>query len=87
MTIIKIEPEWNNTHAALYDVDYVLPGWAELSGEFATIWAAHGPFVRVEVDEDGEIVDMVGVEEVAYLNPEAEPTAEEILDVLLGVTG
>lgn len=47
-TIIKIEPEWNNSHCYMDDVDYVLPDWAELPEEMNDIWEANKPFVTIE---------------------------------------
>lgn len=82
MTIVKIAPEWNNAHASLDGVDYILPGWAEVTEEFRPTWEEFGPFVAIEADEDGKITSMVPCEEIV---PE-EPTPQETTaDRLAGV--
>lgn len=79
MTIVKIAPEWNNAHASLNDVDYILPGWAEVTDEFKATWEEAGPFVAIEADEDGKITSMVACEEVVAEEPAAQETTEERL--------
>lgn len=56
--IIKIEPEWNGSHAYLEGVDYDLPGWATLPARFQSIWTTYKPFVNLSVNDVGEITDM-----------------------------
>lgn len=79
MTIVKIAPEWNNAHASLNDVDYILPGWAEVTEEFKSTWEESGPFVDIEVDEAGKITSMVACEEILPAEPETQETTEEKL--------
>ena len=87
MTIIKIAAEWNNSHASLDDVDYILPGWSKVSGDFLAIWEMYKPFVTIDVDDYGEIIGMTGAEEINVEEPEldTQPTTEDILNALLGV--
>lgn len=75
-TIIKIEPEWNNAHCYLENVDYDLPFWAELPAEFASVWEENKPFVSIVTDESGTIIGMTPCEEILP-EPEPEPTPEE----------
>lgn len=63
-TIIKVEPEWNNSHCYLENVDYDLPGWRSLPEEFEEIWNENKPFVQIETGEDGSIINMVPCEEI-----------------------
>lgn len=81
-TIIKIEPEWNNSHCSLAGVDYDLPGWAELPAAFRSVWAEHGPFVTITTDEKGAITGMEKCEEIQpepIPEPEPDPSAEAAL--------
>lgn len=70
-TIIRIEPEWNGSHAYLEGVDYDLPGWAELPVAFQSIWATYKPFVNLVTNDAGEITDMTPGEEIG-------PDVEEV---------
>lgn len=63
-TIIKIEPEWNNAHCYLENVDYDLPGWRTLPEEFEEIWNENKPFVQIETGENGSIINMASCEEI-----------------------
>lgn len=63
-TIIKIEPEWNGAHAYLEGVDYDLPGWAEITPRYQSVWTAYKPFVDLTVNDAGEITGMVKGEEI-----------------------
>lgn len=96
MTIVKIAPEWNNAHASLTDVDYILPGWAELPESCAEVWKTTGPFVEITTDDGGNITGMAPSEEILpEPTPDPGPTdkeriaeLEEALDLLLsGATG
>lgn len=86
MTIVKIDPEWNNSHASLDDVEYLLHGWAEITETFLPIWMACKPFVDIGVDADGNITYMASAEEVKREELDPQPTTEDILSALLGVT-
>lgn len=70
-TIVKIEPEWNGSHACLEGVDYDLPGWAEIPAAFQSIWTAYKPFVHLTTNEAGEITGMEKGEEIG-------PDVEEV---------
>lgn len=70
-TIIKLEAEWNGSHAYLEGVDYDLPGWAELPTSLQSVWAAYKPFVSISANDAGEIIGMTKGEEIG-------PNVEEV---------
>lgn len=70
-TIIKLEAEWNSSHAYLEGVDYDLPGWAELPASLQSVWAAYRPFVHLMTNDAGEIIGMTKGEEIG-------PDVEEV---------
>lgn len=76
MTIIKIASEWNNSHCSMENVDYVLPGWVELTEAFADTWATHGPFVEIHLDNDGDISTMTAAVEMITADIEAYRSAK-----------
>ena len=80
-TIIKLEAEWNGSHSSLENVDYDLPGWAELPTTLADAWAASAPFVNIILGDDGKISDISKGQEIkpdSTSEPESNPTVEEL---------
>lgn len=82
-TIVKIEPEWNNSHCSLEGVDYDLPGWAELPAAFQSVWTAHGPFVTITTDGNGVITGMEACEEIVP-EPAPEPEGDDVWSEMAG---
>lgn len=78
-TIIKIEPEWNGSHAYLEGVDYDLPGWAQLPAAFQSIWTTYKPFVHLTTNDTGEIIGMEKGEEIGPDIEEVRPAKLEEL--------
>ena len=80
-TIIKIKAEWNGSHSSLENVDYDLPGWAELPTTLADAWAAYAPFINVILGDDGKISNISNGQEIKpdpTSEPESKPTVEEL---------
>lgn len=80
-TIIKLEVEWNGSHSSLENVDYDLPGWAELPTTLADVWATYAPFVNIILGDDGKISNISKGQEIKpdpTLEPESKPTVEEL---------
>lgn len=82
MTIIKIKSEWNNGHCSLDNVDYILHGWTELPIEFTDTWSEHKPFVDITVDENNNIVSMVGVDEIIAEDMQEDTNEPDVWDEL-----
>lgn len=80
-TIIKLEAEWNGSHSSLENVDYDLPGWAELPTTLADAWTTYTPFVNIILGDDGKISDLSKGQEIKLdpiPEPESKPTVEEL---------
>jgi len=80
-TIIKIKAEWNGSHSSLENVDYDLPGWAELPTTLADAWAIYAPFVNIILGDDGKISNISKGQEITpdpTPEPESKPTVEEL---------
>ena len=80
-TIIKIKAEWNGSHSSLENVDYDLPGWAELPTTLADAWATYAPFAKITTDESGTITAITEGQEIKpdpTPEPESKPTVEEL---------
>ena len=80
-TIIKLEAEWNGSHSSLENVDYDLPGWAELPTTLADSWMTYAPFVNIILGDDGKISNISKGQEIKpdpTLEPESKPTVEEL---------
>lgn len=81
-TIVKIEPEWNGSHAYLEGVNYDLPGWAEVPSALESVWLAYRPFVALTVNADGAIT---GMEQGEEIGPELDTVIPQKLQELSAV--
>ena len=99
MKIISIEPNASGSRPPMqtWDASYPLPdGYVWCPDEYESIFYSTNPAGFVLIEHDGErVTDMqlnqIAFEEYIAAHPpkppkEAEPTAEDILDVLLGVS-
>ena len=97
MQIIQIEPYANGARPALQEWSgaHLPEGYAMIAEEFAEVFYSTRPagFVHITVEEDEVIACTVNQEALdAYtaahpnVTPEeTEPTAEELIDIMLGV--
>lgn len=65
-TIIKLAPEWNNSHRFLDNVDYIIPGWSILPEKFKSLWDEYKPFVNIAVDEKNDIISLEPCDEIVF---------------------
>lgn len=99
MKIIVIEPNANGSRPPMqtWDASYPLPsGYVWCPDEFEAIYYSTNPAGFVNISHDGERVTDMWLNQVAFdeyvaAHPpkppvDDEPTAEDILDVLLGVS-
>lgn len=97
MLIIKIEPFESGARPALQEWNGELPpeGFAFLPAEFESIFYMTNPAGFVDIVVEGDFVVAMGINQAALdryiaehpVEPETdpEPTADEILNALLGV--
>lgn len=78
MTIVKIESEWNNSHAWLSNVDYVLPNWIEVPESLLSTWEELKPFVNLNISDDGVLIGITKAEEIQPkpISEVSDPMAE-----------